>query len=379
MNQQINRSLKSFCFIALGIIFFLSSCLDDDDVIVQNECLIDPAVKAISSRDFKMGFSTWTYGPNIADRNNTYQYIQANGDIYSEQIDDRIPWSAWINNEALPADFVENIDYRVSKRDENMNLLLSVSLLNTDRNDLIEDWEEIPLSFSSWSDQHIEDAYIAHLSYLIDRFQPDYLVLAMEVNDLLIASPSRWFEYKLLMSNVRSSIKQQYPNIRLSESITLHNLYQPEVVNPTAYINEITTYAQESDFAAISFYPFFKGLQSGSQFQKAFDFLHTNIDIPIAFVETNHLAEDLNVPNLSLNIRSDECLQQIYLETLLKNAHTSDYAFIIWWAHRDYDALWNTFPDDVKDIGQVWRDTGLLDEGGNERSALEVWQHLLDK
>ena len=40
----------------------------------------------------------------------------------------------------------------------------------------------------------------------------------------------------------------------------------------------------------------------------------------------------------------------------------------------DFDALWQTFPDEVKAIGQIWRDTGLLDEDGNERPAFTVWQ-----
>jgi len=28
-----------------------------------------------------------------------------------------------------------------------------------------------------------------------------------------------------------------------------------------------------------------------------------------------------------------------------------------------------TFPEEVEDIGQIWRDTGLLDETGKERSG----------
>ena len=114
-------------------------------------------------------------------------------------------------------------------------------------------------------------------------------------------------------------------------------------------------------------------------FRKAFDFLHSKVNIPIAFAETNHIAEDLIVEGLSLNIESDEKEQEDYLETLLLNAHNKQYKFIIWWAHRDYDALWETFPAEVKDVGKVWRDTGLQDEDGNERRTFKLWQKIFAK
>jgi hypothetical protein len=56
-----------------------------------------------------------------------------------------------------------------------------------------------------------------------------------------------------------------------------------------------------------------------------------------------------------------------------------DYEFIIWWAHRDFDALWETFPPELRDLGQLWRDTGLLDESGNERQAFLLWSEQLNR
>ncbi len=68
-----------------------------------------------------------------------------------------------------------------------------------------------------------------------------------------------------------------------------------------------------------------------------------------------------------------------YLETLLLNAHNQNYEFVIWWAYRDYDKLWNTFPDEYKDIGKLCRDTGLIDEKGKERPSLNVWTDIFEK
>lgn len=347
----------------------LLSCNKEDDVISELP----------SQRNFQMGFSTWSFGPLESDRNETYDYIQNNGGIYSEQIDDKIPWASWINDTPLPQSFLDDINYRVGKKKANLKLVLSISPLNTSRDDLIEDWNNTPISYTTLSDQIIEDAYFKHVIYLVGKFSPDYLVVSMEGNDLLKNSSAKWAEFKILMSKVRSRLKQEFPDLPISESITLHNLFNPDIDNPSTYIQEISDYVNSLDFAAISFYPFFKNQHSKSEFQEAFDFLHGQITKPIAFVETNHLAEDLIIPSFNTNITSNPSEQKDYLEVLFENANENNYHFVIWWAHRDYDALWESFPDEVKDLGQVWRDTGILDENGEERPAHDVWQTFLLK
>ena len=157
------------------------------------------------------------------------------------------------------------------------------------------------------------------------------------------------------------------------------NYFNPETRNSEEFIAEITGYVANMDFAAISYYPFVKGQRNTNEFQESFDFLHKKVNIPISIVETNHLAEDLVVESFNVNISSDECEQREYLETLLQNAHLYNYEFIIWGAHRDYDPLWDTFSDDVKDIGRLWRDTSLLNEEGNPRAGLTSWREILAK
>ena len=368
---------KIILYTLLGLLF-LSSCNKEDNRPLT--CKNDNSLNVITHRNFKMGFSTWSFGPTEADKDETYQFINSNADIYSEQIDNKIPWNAWINNSTLPIEFINEIDNRVSKRLNNHKLLLSVSLLNTDRNDLLEDFDGSIPNYSSLNDTNIENAYFKHLEYLISRFNPDYLVIAMEVNELKIKSETKWTEYKLLMNNIRSRLKINYPNLPLSESVTLHNWFNPEVSNQAAFISEISNYVnQNMDFAAISYYPFFKGQHTKSEFQQAFDFLHSEVTIPISFVETTHLAENLNISSFNLNIESNVCEQKDYLETLLLNAYRQNYEFIIWWAYRDYDKLWETFPAEYKDVGKLWRNTGLLDKNGTARPSFTVWKKIFEK
>ena len=326
------------------------------------------------NRDFAMGFTTWSFGPNQQDVDDTYAFIGNQADIYAEHIDNSIPWNAWINDLPLPPEFTNEITGKANKKIAGKKLLLSVSILNSNRDELASDFDGSIPDYTSFSDSDIENAYFKHISYLMDQFEPDYLVIAIEVNELRLRSPDKWDGYKTMINNVTQRVRQERSGLSIAESVSLHNLYEPDTDDPETYINDIISHMNQMDFAAISYYPFLKNQRTSEAFQQTLDFLHNRINRPIAFVETAHLAENLIIPNLNVSIAGDPQEQNTYLETLLNNAETNDYEFIIWWAHRDFDALWETFPEEIKDLGQIWRDTGLLDENGEERPAFETWK-----
>jgi hypothetical protein len=241
----------------------------------------------------------------------------------------------------------------------------------------MEDFDHNKPEYLQLNDSGIVNAYLSHLYYLVDKFEPNYLVYSIESNELLVNNPTLWPAFRSLMDSVGFELKEKYPNLKMSESVTLHSWYKADQGDD--YIKEVDKIANSGDFTAISFYPFFKGLHTHNEFQKAFDFLHNRTNLPIAFVETNHLGEDLFIENLSLDIKGNENEQRDYLETLLINANKENYEFVIWWAYRDYDALWKTFPAEIKDLGQIWRDTGLKDEAGEDRKSMKVWREIFAK
>ncbi|MCL6274298.1 hypothetical protein M3P19_09770 [Muricauda sp. 2012CJ35-5] len=356
-------SMRSHFVVFLTVLLF-SSCSNDETT---------PEIAP--ERNFKMGFTTWSFGPNPEDVNTTYAFLGNHGDIYTEHIDNSIPWNAWINDGPLPLAFTNEIAGKVQRKIAGLTLLLSVGLFNLNRDELALDFDGNAPSYTDLDDADIENAYFKHIDYLVDAFEPDYLVIAIEVNELSLNAPEKWEAYKSLITEVKTRIEQSHPGVKISESISLHNLFQPDTSNPEAHIQDLFNHINQNEFVAISFYPFLKNLGTKSQFQEVFDFLHNNTNRPIAFVETGHIAENLVIPNLGVSINGNEEGQNAYLETLLENATNHDYEFISWWAHRDFDALWETFPEEVKDLGQLWRDTGLLDENGNERAAFLTWSN----
>ncbi len=329
-------------------------------------------------RDFRMGFTTWPYARTIDAVDSTYLFINDHADIYSEHLDYRIPWKAWMNDLPLPADYVNNIQSRANRKIIGKKLLLSVSLLNTERNDLALDYDDTRPDYIHMNDKPIEDAYFKHVNYLVENLDPDYLVIAVEVNNLLTAGDNKWDEYKALIGNVKTRIKQEYPGLKISESVMLHEMLKPET-GQQQYLAELFNYIDQMDFASISYYPFSNNYHTKAEFQTAFDLINQHVNVPIAFVETAHIAQNLVVPALQVNIPGSEAEQQLYLETLCNNAQEHDYEFIIWWGHRDYTALWQTLPDYIKDLAMFWLHTGIVRDDGSQRAAYHSWQSVYEK
>lgn len=352
--------LTRTCRILLGILFLVSCAKEDIGYTPE-------------FREFQMGFTTWSYDATIQAVNDTYGFIDSHSDVYTEHIDNTIPWNAWINDLDLPTAFTNEIQGRVEKRLQK-DLLLSIGLMNNNRDELAEDVDGSIPTYTSLSDQRIEDAYFKHVRYLVDQLNPRYLVISIEANELRLRAPEKWQGYTQMIQAVKARIKALYPTLPISESVSLHNLYQGE----EQYVNEMIGYMNQMDFVAISYYPFLLNQHSQAEFRATFEFLHSRINQPISFSETGQIAENLLVPGLGVDMSGDEAGQLAYLEVLLEQAANQDYGFIVWWAHRDYDALWETFPAEVRDIGQLWRDTGLLNEGGVQRQSFNLWTNAFN-
>jgi len=358
----------------------MNSCSSDDNRPIDNDDDYDAFFADYDSREFQMGFTSWPYAPTVEAVTSTDNFIETQGDIYSEHIDSEIPWSAWMNDTALPEAFSENVSNRVARRLASSNSMsLSISLLNLGRTDLMPDFDGNAPVYTSLDDSHIVNSYHKHVDYLVQQLSPDYLVIAVEVDGLLRHAPEKWEAYKSLIGQVKSLIKTDYPNLPISESLMLHGFFQPDFGTAQEIQTEVSAYMNAMDFAAISFYPFLKGMSTQQEMQTAFDFLHGIVNVPIAFAETGHLSEDLDVPGFNLFIAGNQSEQNDYIQILLTNAQQENYEYVTWWTHRDYLPLWEIFPEELKDLGALWLSNGIIDEDGSQKEAYESWQAAFAK
>ena len=174
-------------------------------------------------------------------------------------------------------------------------------------------------------------------------------------------------------------MRERFPKLPLSESVTLHKLLDRQNRGLAEYRTKIQAFVEGHDFFAVSFYPFFLGLHQEQEFAEALDYLPTFTSKAIAITETGHPAEPLKIRAWNLDFPTNPKEQAAFVRVLLSRAQTHHYRFVTWWTARDFDELWKTFPDAVKDLGALWRDTGLIDEAGQPRPAYETWRDWLSK
>lgn len=59
---------------------------------------------------------------------------------------------------------------------------------------------------------------------------------------------------------------------------------------------------------------------------------------------------------------------------LLQQCSRLGAEFVVWFFSMDYDAFWNRVKaSGMDELFMIWKDTGMIDEAGNEREALRVW------
>ncbi len=254
------------------------------------------------------------------------------------------------------AEVEAEIDTRLDRTPADMRTYLALSPLNGSRNALAGNWGSTPNQSlpSPWDPRSLDDdnvilAYTNFASDLIQRFNPDYFNLGIEVSELAINDIAAFDRLVIFTEAVSNSLKAQFPDLQLMISVALKS---PGSIDAASINAELPRLVQYVDVVGISVYPyvFFEHSDNGNPSTLPTDWL-SQIQVvaggkPVAIAETGWPAESL------------------------------DAKFIVWFSLVDYDALWNGVLQQDP-VAQIWRDTGLYDENLNSRSSLDTWQEQL--
>jgi len=339
------------------------------------------------TRPFYMGFSDWDFGTTEEHKMKTYELIGKHSDFICLQFMDGVPWPEAYAGEHFGKALQKVIDDRLAALKEDRKVYLEVSLLNMNRTGLAgyigeEGGMGRPAPWDNYDleDEQVSTAYANYCNRLIEAFKPDYLNYVLEGADYRMDDPEARQKYLDFLDTVYHRIKEKHPEVPLGISATIHD---PERAATQEYKDGIAKLLPYVDWLGASFYPFafYRRDDAGNPntLPKPSIGLIESIaqGKPVAFTETNWPAEDLIVEGFDLNVESSAEWQKDYARDLLQAAHEVDALFVVWWAIADWHLKWESFPDDVKDIGKIWRDTGLLDQNLNPRPALEVWDRWL--
>jgi hypothetical protein len=345
--------------------------------------LAGSSLRSLPQRRFLMGFTSWSSGTTPEAAKATYEFISRSADVITEHIEG-VPWTEALSGEPFRKGFQENIERRKKNQPKELQLVLAISPLNMGRSapaDYYGDRENMPLP-EPFRGKHLNDPVIqmAYLNYcrrMAEYFVPDYWIIGIESNELLNNTPGEWENYLELSRFIYAELKKDFPKIPIAHSVTLHKLLDKKNSHLDQYQHKIKDFISSYDFNAISFYPFFLGMHSSDEFRRAFEAIRQFGDKPIAISESGHPAEPIIAKTWNLNIPATPEEQNDFVNAMLTTAQKDGYLFVTMFASKDFDEMWRSFPEAVKDLGRLWRDTGIVDENNVKRTAYDSWMEVL--
>ncbi len=360
------------------LILMVLACSEDKET---------PEVEASDERSFFMGFTAFPYDYSLNALNETYQNVIADGDIFLSHLDFGVPWDEAMNDLPFPEEVQNTINVAKNSKSSSTKVVLTTTPTDQNRGNLAKYWNNEgshkPLpdfwEGKSFDDPIVVSTFIKYCKRLIDEVNPDYFGYGIETNAAFRKDDASFTQFLNLAEAVYTALKADYPNLPIFLS-----LQDQSYENTKAELLETSKMlVAYSDYIAMSTYPFlYYGNLTRDANPDLFadnwleDFRNLDTSKPFAVSETGFSADDLIIENLGVNAKSTEEWQRAYVEKLMNQLNALDAEFAIWFVYRDYDLLYENTPS-PPDILKIWRDNGLLDGEGNQRSAYQLWKEWL--
>ena len=231
----------------------------------------------------------------------------------------------------------------------------------------------------SFKDALIRDAYRDLVLKTVQEVQPDYLGLASEINSYQKANPKDFENFVSLYNELYPEIKQISPDTKVFVSFQYEDLqglwtFNPEDIHPPQW--DLIDKFEKLDVFAISTYPHFVFKDLSSIPHDFYSQIRDHTNLPIAVAE-------LGYGSLSDGTLQGSKQGQIQILELLETQLIgSNFEFLIWYLHRDYDV--QEFKDalEIKGLESAaadWFSTiGIINYKGEPKPAYDVWSRLFE-
>ena len=330
-----------------------------------------PPKRPSGTRSFRMGFTGFVYDTTPQAVADSRKFVRENGDIIAHHIEGA-PWAEALSGQPFPRALREVWEGKKAATPPNGNVYLAIS---PGRGELKIQEKSGPLpkelAGKTYDDPLVMKTYLAYCRRAIEFFRPDYLCIGIEVNEIhRDGGEQKWNAYAALHRHVYGELKKEHKDLPIFASFTLHSTFQKR----GAMLDSFKKLMPYNDLVAVSYYPFFVPEKDRLT---ALDWMTEQFDAfqkPYAVVETNDSAERLPLPQLKAVLEGTPEKQADYYGKLLGLAQKRQFAFVISFVHQDYDALWQKIESSSPELFKAWRDSGLVDENGKPRPALQVWK-----
>jgi hypothetical protein len=336
------------------------------------------------SRPYYLGFTPFPYDITLDAVTFTYDKISTDADLIAHAFDNGIPWLESLSGADFNANITGDWSLRKIKTPPRHKVYVQVTPIDIMRTGLAPyrgEKDDMPLP-SPWNSYtfdspEVKDAYLAYCRRVIDYFDPDFLAIGIEVNLLMQNRPDLWPAYVELHRYVYATLKADHPDLPIMTTFQVTALlkgFQPEF-DHERQMQAFRDLIDYTDIFALSVYPYFSVYTTQTLPTDIFDQLAALTDKPLAISETGYPAQTFTLTTPPVTFTTDESKQNRYITLLLEEANEYNFKFIINFVLRDYDRIWELMGK--SDFVAVWRDTGLYDEDGKPRQALQTWKDAL--
>jgi uncharacterized protein (TIGR03067 family) len=329
-----------------------------------------PQDKPTGARPFRMGFTGFVHDTTLQAVTASRKFVRENGDILAHHIEG-VPWAEAHADEPFPAALLEEWEGKKSTTPPGGKVYLAISPGRGELK-LAEKSGPLPVELAGkpYDDPLVKRAYLNYCRRAIEFFQPDYLAIGIEVNEIHDQGPRTWQAYAALHEYIYAELKKDHAELPIFASWTLHNMFKKR----GGMLEAFKELMPHNDLVAVSYYPFFV---DDANRLAALDWMLSEFapfEKPFAMVETNDAAERLPLPQAGVVIEGTPEKQAAYYKRLLDLAQKHDFEFVISFIHQDYDALWERIKAVSPELFIAWRDCGLVDESGVPRPAYTNWK-----
>lgn len=338
-----------------------------------------------STRSFYMGFTPFPYEISLDAIQDVYAHIADDADMIVHHFDNGVPWQEALDGSPYSDNIMDDWTLRRTLTPPDHQILVSLTPISIGRDALApyrgeQDDMPLPAPWDSYSFDHpdVIQAFINHAEANIAYFQPDYLLIGIEVNLLMSLRPDLWDAYVTLHREAYTAIKAAHPELPVMVSMTGADLLEGYTdVDHADQMRALADIIDTTDVLALSIYPFITAFLTNSIPTEIFDQLAELTDKPLAIAETGYPAQPFRIEiGADIQFNGTPELQEEWITLVLESAQAYEYQFVTNFILQDYDSLWEAVGGQA-DLTILWRDTGLYDENGNARPALAVWQEWL--
>ena len=202
-----------------------------------------------------------------------------------------------------------------------------------------------------------QEAFVAYAEWMIDRFSPDWLNIAIEINLFESVCPAQWDALVRAEGAIYDALKASHPDLVIFPSVVLEELYG--VTGCETAIEDCLTAADATyrahleslsalkrDRFAISTYPYqLEAIDSPAAIPADWFSRAAQNGEPLLIAETGWSGKDIYVPPYGASVDTCEGCQRwraasaddqaAYFDRLMAEAETHKLDLITWWSHRD--------------------------------------------